>query len=145
MLKSDEKLAYRFSFEVRSIFRLEGFGYVLSSSNIQLHGSFWQEFSSKVRAKILPKLNSANAFKYRLQKLFNFDLDSQWLAKITKEQLRQLTDIAFSIKEENDNQLEEAVAIAIRLVSHKIAALGIENRMIIRHQNPTRLCNYRSW
>jgi site-specific recombinase len=136
LLKSDEKLANRFSFEVKSIFRLEGFCYVLSSSNIQLHGSFWQEFSSKVRAKILPKLNSTNAFKYRLQKLFNFDLDSQWLAKITKEQLRQLTDIAFSIKEENDNQIEEAVSIAIRLVSHKIAALGIENRMVIRYQNP---------
>jgi site-specific recombinase len=136
LLKSDEKLAHRFSFEVRSIFRLEGFGYVLSASNIQLHGSFWQEFSSKIRAKILPKLNSANAFKFRLQKLFNFDLDSQWLSKITKEQLRQLTDIAFSTKEENDNQLQETVAIAIRLVSHKIAALGIENRMVIRHQNP---------
>ena len=136
LLKSDEKLAYRFSFEVKSIFQLEGFGYVLSSSNIQLHGSFWQEFSSKVRAKILPKLNSANAFKFRLQKLFNFDIDSRWLSKITKEQLRQLSEIAFVSKEERDEQLQESVAIAIRLVSHKIAALGIENRMVIRHQNP---------
>lgn len=132
-LKNRPDWKIKFSHEVKNLLALDGLSDLLSTSNIHHQSTFWQEFTSKLRTSIIPRLRNENPFRFRIRRVFDFDQDAIWLQKISIQQISQIRSLLEH--QISTQELKTNVWHAVRVVSHKIAALGIENRMNIRHQD----------
>lgn len=117
--------------EIQSLIEEDGLDQLLYTSDIPRKASFWSELFSKVRQRILPRLKSDNAFRYRLLDLLDFDKDFVWLKRINPEELKAFNQLVFS----GDNpKALSAVLDAISVLSYRLAALSSEEELVIRHK-----------
>ena len=131
IIAADPQLLHKYQSEIRVLLASQGFDDILCESNISSHGSFWQEFFSKIRHKILPKLRSENPFKFKLRKIIDFDKDRNWLSKLTVSQIEEARVLFFK-ENKLPEETTEAMLHSMRVISHHIASIGINNRMNIR-------------
>lgn len=131
MVASDPMLLHKFQSEIHALIASQGFDDILCESNISSHGSFWQEFFSKIRHKILPKLRSENPFRFKLRRIIDFDKDRTWLSKLSDAQVEEACLLFFK-ENKLPEETTEAMLHSMRVISHHIASIGINNRMNIR-------------
>ncbi len=131
VIANDPLLLKKYQSEIHLLIASQGLSDILCESNISSHGSFWQEFFSKIRHKILPKLRSENPFKFKLRRIIDFDKDRNWLSKLSVTQIEEASLLFFK-----ENKIPEETTAAMlhsmRVISHHIASIGINNRMNIR-------------
>lgn len=131
IIASDPLLLRKYQSEIYTLLGSQGFDDILCESNISSHGSFWQEFFSKIRHKILPKLRSENPFRFKLRRIIDFDKDKNWLSKLSDIQIEEACLLFFK-ENKLPEETTESMLHSMRVISHHIASIGINNRMNIR-------------
>lgn len=117
--------------EIQLLVQEDGLDQLLYNSDIPRKSSFWSELFSKMRHRILPRLKSDNAFRYRLLQLMDFNVDAGWLKRVRLEDLHDFNTLLFS---GTDSRALTAVLDAISVLSYRLAALSSEEELIIRHK-----------
>lgn len=133
-LRLNDHDRHRFHSEISRVMLLEGFREVLCESNINNHTSFWQEFFARIRHRILPKLRSENTFRFRLKRIFDFEKDEVWLRFIGESHIRSLIGLP-GFNTIPGGTLQHEILDAIRIISVRISAIGMDDRMNIRDRN----------
>lgn len=101
---------------------------LIESGMISSRG-FVQELSGKLKHKVLPELQDKNDFLYVISRVFFKYSDYQWISEIDKGLWRRLFRLMRIHINLNDPQLSEQLQQALRILSFRVATLGLEKEV----------------
>jgi site-specific recombinase len=98
----------------------------LTESGIPMANGFWQEFSGRLRHKLIPALQSENDFLYIISRIFFRSHDYLWVEAIPHNQWKQFFEsvgLAFSV---DDKHILLQLMQSLKILSVQVANLGLE-------------------
>lgn len=101
----------------------------ITESGIPLARGFWQEFSNRLKHKILPPLQDENDFLYVINSVFFRKNDIEWVEKILPEtwvRFFETTGLPFSVE---NNTLQKQLIGSLEILSFQVAQLGLEKEI----------------
>jgi len=120
----------------------------LTESGIPLARGFWQEFSNRLKHKLLPPLQNERDFLYVINRVFFNKEDYKWVESIPRETWIDFFDrigLSFEVKDVN---VQKQLLRSLKILSFQIAQLGLEKEVVNyimreqQRQNPFVQQNY---
>lgn len=101
----------------------------LTESGIPLSRGFWEEFSNRLKHKVLPPLQDKNDFLYVVHSVFFRKDDIEWVEQISRQTWLQFFEtVGLSFHVEN-RILQHQLLEALKILSFQVAQLGLEKEM----------------
>jgi len=101
----------------------------LTESGIPLGNGFWQEFSGRLRHKLIPALQNENDFLYIISRIFYRSDDYLWVETIPHDQWKQFFEsigLAFTV---DDKHMLVQLMRSLKILSIQVASLGLEKEV----------------
>ena len=120
----------------------------ITESGMPRARGFWQEFSNRLKHKLLPPLQDEHDFLFVVNRVFFRKNDFAWIEAISRETwilFFEKTGLPFSIE---NRKIKQQLVDSLSLLSYHVAQLGLEKEMV-RHlpgemqDNPFVKQNYR--
>ncbi len=103
--------------------------YAITESGIPLARGFWQEFSNRLKHKILPPLKDESDFLYVVNRVFFRHNDYVWVEQISRESwiyFFEETGFPFNVQEK---KLKLQLQNSLKILSFQVAQLGLEKEV----------------
>ncbi len=104
----------------------------LTDTGIVTGATFAQQVRRIINEKIIPPLQEENDLQTYLQQIFNKKWDWQWIGLIPNEMLQPLIHAVNERIKTKANDLQVELQNAAKLLSYRIASLGLEKEILIR-------------
>ncbi|MFT3823161.1 MAG: hypothetical protein QM731_04540 [Chitinophagaceae bacterium] len=103
---------------------------VITESGIPLSRNFWQEFSARLKHKVLPPLLDENDFLYVVHRIFFRKTDYEWVETIPREIWIEFFErIGFSFRV-TDPRVQKQLLQSLKVLSFQVAQLGLEKEIV---------------
>lgn len=131
-LKNDSRLEAAFGQLLAEIFNAADITDLITDSGIVTGATFAQQLRHMINYKLIPPYREPGAIITVIEEVFDKKRDWRWVAFIPLDHLEYFFALARKAFAERPSDLNIELSNAARIVSYRIASLGLEKEILIR-------------